>query len=139
MSLEEWNKLLYKYSKKQKGERWSLNSELRNQRLRHMKRKMHLFDIINTTYFKLEGTQKDRARYLIKKLNFNDICPRCSDKQIITMICYFVKCEYIPNYERRRCKRAFNDLDISSNKLDKFLVYLAKYGIQNTILEKTGD
>lgn len=119
--------LLKKYSTKQKGEFWGLEAERKAERLKHLKRKIRLFDGINSEYFNLRGGQKDRAKYLIKKLNFNEMCPRCSDEQIIVMICYVVKCEYVRDYKREWCKTVFNEYNINPNRLDRFLVQLAIY------------
>ena len=130
--------LLEKYSTKQAGEKWSNEADLKYLNMKLMRQKLLLFDTINSTYFRLVGTQKDRATYLIKRLNFNNICPRCSDEQIIVLICFYVKCEYIPNYERRRCKKAFQDYNVSSNLVDKFMVYLARLGVDD-ILPQLGD
>lgn len=127
---DEINYLLQKYSTKQSNEKWSKTSDLKYLNIKIMKQKILTFDTINSSYFRLVGTQKERAIFLIKRLNFNKICPRCNDEQIIILICYYVKCEYIPNYERRRCKRAFEDYKISSNLLDKFMVYLARLGVE---------
>lgn len=126
---EEISYLLYKYSKKQPNEKWSKEADIKYQNLKIMKQKLLTFDAINSAYFGLIGSQKERAIFLIKKLNFNKICPRCNDEQIIVLICFYVKCEYIPNYERRRCKRAFEDYKVSSNLVDKFMVYLARLGV----------
>ena len=90
-----------------------------------------MFDGINSEHWRLKGSQKERAIYLIKLLNFNDICPRCTNEQMIVLICFYVKCEYIPNYERRRCERAFKDFKVKDNLLDKFMVYLASLNIFN--------
>lgn len=123
--------LLKKYSTKQPQEKWSKESDKKYQNLKIMKQKLLILDTINSAYFGLIDGQKERAVFLIKKLNFNKICPRCSDEQIIVLICFYVKCEYIPNYERRRCKRAFDDFDVSSNLVDKFMVYLARLGVDS--------
>lgn len=122
--------LLDKYSTKQPNEKWSkeANHKYRNYKL--LEEQLRLFEIINSNYFRLVGSQQDRAIHLIKLLNFNKICPRCSNEQMICLICYYVKCEYIPNYERRRCQRAFNDLGVDDNLLDKFMVYLARFNLK---------
>lgn len=125
------NYLLKKYSTKQPQERWSKEADLKNLNLRILKQKLLTFDTINSSYFRLVGTQKERAIFLIKSLNFNKICPRCNEEQIITLICFYVKCEYVPNYERRRCKRAFEDFKVSDNLVDKFMVYLARLGVND--------
>lgn len=126
--------LLEKYSTKQPGEKWSKEADIKYLNLKIMKQKLLTFDTINSSYFRLNGSQKERVVYLIKKLNFNHICPRCSDEQIIVLICFYVKCEFIPNYERRRCKRAFEDYNVSSNLVDKFMVYLARLGVDRARL-----
>lgn len=138
---DEIQYLLHKYSTKQPNERWSKESDLKYRNLKIMKQKVLTFEIINSSYFGLTGSQKDRAIFLIKRLNFNKICPRCTDEQIIVLICYYVRCEYIPNYERRRCKRAFEDFNVSSNLLDKFMVHLARLGVEEALLqeEPVGD
>ena len=130
--------LLKKYSTKQPLERWSPKSEQQEVNMRILKQKIYIFDGINSEYFGLVKTQKDRALYLIKRLNFNKICPRCSDEQMIVLICFYVKCEYVPNYERRRCQRAFNDYNVSSNLIDKFMVYLARLGVED-VFPKISD
>lgn len=130
--------LLKKYSTKQPLERWSPKSEQQEVNMRILKQKIYIFDGINSEYFGLVKTQKDRALYLIKRLNFNKICPRCSDEQMIVLICFYVKCEYVPNYERRRCQRAFKDYNVSSNLIDKFMVYLARLGVE-AVFPKISD
>ncbi len=117
--------LLNKYSTKQPNEKWGKSSNQKYRNLKILEEKLILFDIINSQYFHLVNNQVDRAIYLIKLLNFNDICPRCSNEQMICLICYYVKCEYIKDYERRRCEKAFKDFNIKDNLLDKFLVYLS--------------
>ena len=125
--------LLKKYSKKQPAERWSPESELKDLNLRILKQRIQLFEALNSEYFRLKDGQKDRVVYLIRKLNFNKVCPRCNEEQIIILICFYVKCEYIPNYERRRCNRAFVDYNITDNLVDKFMVYLARLGFEKAL------
>lgn len=136
MYYDEITRLLDKYSQKQPGERWSKKSERRKERIVEYERKVRLFDGINSEYFQLKGSQKERVKHLIKKLNFNEICPRCSSEQIIVLICYFVNCEYNKRYRREYCRKVFNEYNISDNLHDRFLIYLARYGISNTILDK---
>lgn len=128
--------LLNKYSTKQPGEKWSNESDIKWQNIKIMKHKILLLDTINSSYFRLRGGQKERVIYLMKRLNFNKVCPRCSDEQVIVLICFYVKCEYIPNYERRRCKKAFDDYNISSNLVDKFMVYLARLGVERALFSE---
>ena len=136
MYYDEISKLLKKYSTKQPGEKWSSETELKKLKLIELNRKIELFEGINSEYFRLIGSQKERVKYLIEILNFNEICPRCSSEQIIVLICYFVNCEYNKRYRREYCRRVFKDYDISSNLVDRFMLFLARYGIKNTILDK---
>ena len=133
---EEITDLLKKYSSKQPSERWSPRTNIRYDKLLKLNDKLRLFDGINSEYFQLKGSQKDRAKYLIKQINFNEVCGRCSSEQIIVLICYFVKCEYDKYYTRKNCKKVFTDYNISSNLLDRFMLFLARYGINNTILDE---
>lgn len=136
MSYEEISILLDKYSEKQKGELWSPKTEIRKMDIIRLNEKLELFDGINSEYFRLKGTKKDRVEYLIKKLNFKKICGRCSSEQIIVLICYFVECEYNRYFTRKNCIRVFKDYKITDNLVDRFMLYLARYGINNTILDK---
>lgn len=136
MSYGEIERLLDKYSTKQPEERWSSRTERRKDKIIETTRKVELFEGINNEYFRLKGTQVDRVKYLIKKLNFNDICPRCKSEQMIVMICYFVKCEYDKRYGRDYCRKAFKEYNISDYLIDRFMLFLARYGINNTILDK---
>ena len=136
MSYEEINNLLNKYSTKQPSERWNKKTNERFEKITRINDELRIFDGINSEYFKLIGSQKDRARYLIKKLNFNEICPRCKSEQLIVMICYFVKCEYDKRYGRDYCRKAFKEYKVSDYLIDRFMLFLARYGINNTILDK---
>lgn len=127
--LNDISYLLKKYSTKQPGEKWREDSNKKYRNFRLLQEQIRLFELINSNYFRLVGTQQERAIQLIKKLNFNKICPRCTNEQMIVLICYYVKCEYIKDYKRRRCQRAFDDFEVSSNLLDKFMVYLANINI----------
>ena len=136
MSYDEIERLLNKYSTKQAEEIWKPETERKKDEIINTNRNLRLFDGINSEYFRLRGTKKDRAKYLIEKLNFNEICPRCSSEQLIVMICYFVECEYNRRYRRENCGRVFKEYKITSNLLDRFMLFLARYGINNTILDK---
>jgi len=136
MSYTEIERLLNKYSTKQPGEIWSPRTEKRKDKIIEIQRRMRLFDGINSEYFRLKGSQKKRVEYFIKELNFNEICPRCESEQIIVMICYFVNCEYNKRYRREYCRKVFKDYKVTSNLLDRFMLFLARYGINNTILDK---
>lgn len=113
----------------QPQEKWSTKSETQYKKLMRLKEKIEIFDGINTEYFNLKGSQRERAIYLIKHLDFKKICGQCSNEQIIVLICYFIKCEYVASYGRHKCRRVFNEYNISDNLIDKFMVYLAHCGI----------
>ncbi len=135
---ERINYLLEKYSSKQPQEKWSKEANHKYRNFKILEEQLRLFDLINSNYFRLKDSQQDRAIHLIKVLNFNKICPRCTNEQMIVLICYYVKCEYVANYERRRCQRAFDDFKVTDNLLDKFMVYLANVNI-NKELDELGD
>lgn len=135
MAYEDWERLINKYKTKQKGEVWDSKYELKNQKRMKMKEKIEIFEGINSQFFHLQGSQIKRAKYLIKHLDFNDICRRCNKEQIIVLICYFVKCEY-GRYNREYCRKAFKEYNVSDNLCDRFMLYLARYGIENTKLGK---
>ena len=124
---DEISYLLYKYSSKQPNAQWSKESNKKYRNMKLLEEQIRIFEWINSEYFRLVGSQVDRAIFLIKMLNFNKVCPRCTNEQMICLICYYVKCEYISNYERRRCQRAFDDFGVNENLIDKFMVYLARY------------
>lgn len=132
----EISNLLEKYSTKQPSERWTPKTEKKKDRIIEYNNKLRLFDGINSEYFRLIGSQKERVKYLIKQLNFNEVCGRCSSEQIIVLICYYVKCEYDKYYTRKNCIKVFKDYEITDNLVDRFMLFLARYGINNTILDK---
>ena len=136
MSYDEIVRLLNKYSEKHPSERWRVETEKKKDMLINTDRNLKLFDGINSQYFRLQGTKKDRAKYLIRKLNFNHVCPRCTSEQMIVLICYFVECEYNRRYRRENCRKVFKEYTITDNLVDRFMLYLARYGINNTILDK---
>lgn len=133
---DEINDLLDKYSTKQPQERWSSETDKRKQKIVALNNNLRLFGGINSEYFRLTGTQVNRAEYLIKKINFKKVCGRCSSEQIIVLICFFVKREYDKYYTRKNCIRVFRDYNISDNLIDQFMMFMARYGINNTILDK---
>ena len=129
MYYDEISSLLKKYSTKQAGERWTPRTENRRIKIVELNKKFRLFDGINSEYWQLKGSQIDRAKYLIKELNFNDFCPRCSSEQIIVLICYYVKCEYNHRYSSEWCKRVFDEYNITPFLVERFLIYLIEYEI----------
>ena len=130
---DEISYLLYKYSSKQPNEKWSKESNKKYRNMKLLQEQIYIFESINNEYFRLVGSQIDRAIFLIKMLNFNKICPRCTNEQMIVLICFYVKCEYIRDYKRRRCDRAFEDFNVTDNLLDKFLVYLASLNLDRRL------
>ena len=133
---KEITNLLSKYSVKQPSERWSRKTNIRYDKILKLHDKLRLFDGINSEYFQLKGGQIDRAKYLIKNINFNEVCGRCSSEQIIVMICYFVKYEYNKRYRRNYCRKAFKEYGITTEMLDGFLLFLVEYSINNDVLKK---
>ena len=133
---DDITRLLKKYSTKQPGEVWSEQTKKNYDKIRGFNNKLMLFDGINTEYFRLKGTKKNRAIYLIKNSNFNKICPRCSSEQLIVLICFYVNMEYNSYYKRSNCVRVFKHYNISDNLIDRFMFYMARKGIEGTILDK---
>lgn len=85
------NYLLKKYSsdKLAEGEIWSTESETRKKQNQRLKQKYFTFDCLNSHHLRLTGTSKERAKYLIKKLEFKR--SRLNEEQIIIMIMLYVK------------------------------------------------
>lgn len=133
---DDINRLLDKYSTKQPSERWSPQTKKNFDDIRGLSDKLVLFDGINGEYFRIRGTKKDRVKYLIKDLNFNKICPRCNSEQIIVLVCYYVNCEYNSYYTRDNCKKVFKAYNITDNLVDRFMLYMARRGIEGTNLDK---
>lgn len=119
-------RLIDKYSTKQPAERWGIDAEWKAQRLKYMKKKMELFEGLNSGYFKLVGSQIDRAKYLIKKLDFKCICGKCSNEQIITMIAVYVKIEYY-EYPISRYQHLLGEFNINRDMFINFLIKLNKF------------
>lgn len=126
MGYEETRKLLNKYSQKTRAERLSKESEKQNQRINAMKNKLRVFDGVNSNTFRLKAGQKDRAIFLIKLLPFKKLCGKCSNEQIIIMICFYVKCEFVKDYRLRNCKKILDEYGISEQLLIHFLINLNK-------------
>ena len=133
MCYNKIERLLDKYSKKVDGERWNHETNIRYDKIVKDNEKLRLFDGINSEYFQLKNSQIDRAKYLIKNINFNEVCGRCSSEQIIVMICYFVKYEYNKRYRRNYCRKAFKEYKVTTEMLDGFLLFLVEYTINNPL------
>lgn len=135
MSYDEINYLLKKYSTKQPQEKWRKESSIKYMNQLRFNEKIGVFDGINTEFFNLQNSQKERVIYLIKHLDFKKICGRCSNEQIIVLICFYVKCEYIKDYDRNYCRKVFKEYNITDNLIDKFMVYLARLGVNKAFSE----
>ena len=90
--------LLKKYETKQPGEIWKLETEYENLKQYQYKQRLFTLDcIVNERNTKSRGTfsfpkqQKDRAKYLIKHLDF--LLGRTTEEQYIVMIIIYVKLE----------------------------------------------
>lgn len=135
MSYDEIKYLLNKYSTKQPQEKWRKESSIKYMNQLRFNEKIGIFDGINTEFFNLQSSQKERVIYLIKHLDFKKICGRCSNEQIIVLICFYVKCEYIKDYDRNYCRKVFKEYNITDNLIDKFMVYLARLGVNKAFSE----
>ena len=123
--------LLRKYETKDVNEIWTTEHELEYKRNQRQKQRLYKLDcIVNERITKSRGTfsmpkaQKDRARYLIKHLDF--YLGRTTEEQYIAMILINVKLE-------RNNKRTINDyyqiLDEYGIKMSTFVRFLIKLNV----------
>ena len=123
--------LLRKYETKDVNEIWTTEHELEYKRNQINKQRLYLLDrMVNERITKSRGTfsmpraQKDRARYLIKHLDF--YLGRTTEEQYIAMILIYVKLE-------RNNKRTINDyyqiLDEYGIKMSTFVRFLIKLNV----------
>ena len=123
--------LLKKYETKDVNEIWTTEHELEYKRNQINKQRLYLLDrMVNERITKSRGTfsmpkaQKDRARYLIKHLDF--YLGRTTEEQYIAMILIYVKLE-------RNNKRTINDyyqiLDEYGIKMSTFVRFLIKLNV----------
>ena len=75
--------------------------------------------------FQFTGTEKERARYLIKRISFNR--GRQSAEQTIVMIIVYVKLEADERKTIKQYMPLLEAYDIEINSFVKFLVYLSKF------------
>ena len=75
--------------------------------------------------FQFTGTEKERARYLIKRISFNR--GRQSAEQTIVMIIVYVKLEADERKTVQQYTPLLEAYDIELNSFVKFLVYLSKF------------
>ena len=128
------NNYYYKDNKTERlapGELWSTEHAVKNMReQRTYERLNKLETIINDRMSKSRGTfnmpkaQKDRARYLIKHLDF---AGRTTEYQYIVMIIIYVKLESNRKYSVMQYYPMLEDYNIPISTFIKFLVNLNKY------------
>ena len=128
--------LLQKYQTKQPGEQWTTETEY--QYLKEYRYKQRLFTldtIINERTTKSRGTfsfpktQKDRARHLIRNLDFNT--SRTNEEQYIVMILVYVKLESNHNARVIHYYPMLEEYNIPITTFIKFLIDLNKYHIEH--------
>ena len=127
--------LLRKYETKDVNEIWTTEHELEYKRNQINKQRLHQLDcIVNERISKSQGTfsfpkaQKDRAKYLIKNLDFN--LGRTTEEQYITMIIVYVKLESTNKPVLRNYYPLLWDYDISFSTFVTFMLKITKYYIK---------
>ena len=127
--------LLNKYKTKQPREEWKVETEHHYLKEYRQHQRMFILEkIINERTTKSRGTfkmpkaQKDRARYLIRHLDFSG---RTSEEDYIVMILVYVKMEFNPNRELRDYQPILNDYGIGIATFVKFLIRLNKFHLDS--------
>ena len=128
--------LLKKYETKDVNEIWTTEHELEYKRNQINKQRLSTLDcIVNERITKSRGTfimpkaQKDRARYLIKHLDF--YLGRTTEEQYIVMILVYVKLESNNKYTFNQFLPWLADYGIDVQTFVRFLVKLNKHHITN--------
>ena len=128
--------LLRKYETKDVNEIWTTEHELEYKRNQRQKQRLYQLDcIVNERITKSRGTfsmpkaQKDRARYLIKHLDFNT--SRTSEEQYIVMILIYVKLESNRNARVIHYYPMLEEYKIPVTTFIKFLIELNKFHLKN--------
>ena len=128
--------LLRKYQTKDVNEIWTTEHELEYKRNQRQKQRLYQLDcIVNERITKSRGTfsmpkaQKDRARYLIKHLDFNT--SRTSEEQYIVMILIYVKLESNRNARVIHYYPMLEEYKIPVTTFIKFLIELNKFHLKN--------
>jgi len=126
--------LLRKYETKDVNEVWTTEHELEYKRNQRNKKRLHTLDgIVNERITKSKGTfimpksQKDRARYLIRHLDF--YLGRTTEEQYIVMIIIYVKLESNNNARVIHYYPMLEEYNIPLTTFIKFLVNLNKFHI----------
>ena len=124
--------LLKKYETKQPGEIWETETEVKYVREYQYKQRLFTLDcIVNERNTKSRGTfsfpkqQKDRAKHLIKHLDF--LLGRTTEKQYIVMIIIYVKLEANNNARVIHYYPLLEEYNIPVTTFIKFLIKLNKY------------
>ena len=124
--------LLKKYETKQPGEEWKTETEVKYVREYQYKQRLFTLDcIVNERNTKSRGTfsfpkqQKDRAKYLIKHLDF--LLGRTTEEQYIVMIIIYVKLEANNNSRVIHYYPLLEEYNIPITTFIKFLIKLNKY------------
>ena len=128
--------LLKKYETKDVNEIWTTEHELEYKRNQRQKQRLYQLDcIVNERITKSRGTfsmhkdQKDRARYLIRHLDFNT--SRTSEEQYIVMILIYVKLESNRNARVIHYYPMLEEYKIPVTTFIKFLIELNKFHLKN--------
>lgn len=128
--------LLRKYQTKDVNEIWTTEHELEYKRNQRQKQRLYQLDcIVNERITKSRGTfsmpkaQKDRARYLIRHLDFNT--SRTSEEQYIVMILIYVKLESNRNARVIHYYPMLEEYGIPVTTFIKFLIELNKFHLKN--------
>ena len=126
--------LLKKYETKQPGEIWKTETEVKYVREYQYKQRLFTLDcIVNERTTKSRGTfsfpkaQKDRAKHLIRTLDF--LLGRTTEEQYIVMIIIYVKLETNNNARPQHYYNLLNQYNLTMNSFATYLVKLNKYHI----------
>ena len=127
--------LLKKYETKDVNEIWTTEHELEYKRNQRQKQRLYKLDcIVNERITKSRGTfsmpkaQKDRAKYLIKHLDFTG---RTSEEQYIVMIIIYVKLESKYNSRPIQYYPLLEEYGIPVTTFISFLITLNKFHLEN--------
>jgi len=128
--------LLKKYETKDVNEIWTTEHELEYKRNQINKQRLYQLDcIVNERITKSRGTfilpkaQKDRARHLIKNLDFR--LGRTNEEQYIVMILIYTKLESNHNARVIQYYPMLEDYNIPVTTFIQFLINLNKYHATN--------
>lgn len=122
--------LLKKYETKDVNELWTTEHELEYKRNQINKQRLYQLDCIITNMhgnFIMTKKQKDRAKYLIRTLDF--YLGRTTEEQYIVMIIIYVKLETNHNARPQDYYNLLNQYNLTMNTFVKFLVKLNKHHI----------